>query len=134
MLRLIKGLEMRPGSGDCGLLVCNGSTVPLRLGLIFTVELEGCKAQDAIQQVMVREAQADKVVLQVFRGLRHVACDGTPVPVLQQLEISYAVLVEWRHDQGREREAARDVGPLALKALRMDLVALQGSAVGFASA
>jgi hypothetical protein len=47
------------------------------------------------------------------------------VPVLQQLEISYAVLVEWRQSQGRRREAARDVGPLALEALWMDLIALQ---------
>jgi hypothetical protein len=88
MLRLIEGLKMRSSSGDCGLLVCNSSSVPFRLELIFTVELEGRKAQDAIQQVMMREAQADKVVLQVLRGLRHVACDGIPVPVLQQLEIS----------------------------------------------
>jgi hypothetical protein len=100
------------------------------LGTIFTVELKGCEAQDTIQQVVVREAQANKVVLQLLRSLRHVACDGIPVPVLQQFEISYAVLVQWRLVQGRRREAAHDVGPLALKASWMDLIALGSSAVG----
>ena len=69
MLCQIKGLEMRPGSGDCGLLVCNGSAVPLGLGRIFAVEMEGREAQDAIQQLMVRESQADKVELRMFRCL-----------------------------------------------------------------
>lgn len=44
MLRLVKGLKVRLGSGNCGLLVRDGSSILLRPGLVFTIELEGYKA------------------------------------------------------------------------------------------
>lgn len=88
MLRMAKRLKVRSGSGYSGLLVRNGSKIPLGPGWVFTVEMEGRKAEDTIKQVMVREAQADKVALNLPRGVRQVAGDRMPVPVLQQLEIS----------------------------------------------
>lgn len=49
MVRLVKGLEVRPCSGNGSLVMRDGSSVPLRLGLVLTVELEGREAEDAIQ-------------------------------------------------------------------------------------
>lgn len=91
---------------------------------ILVKELKRCEGEDAVQQIMMRESQLDKVVLKTPSPVRVVSCQRMPVPELQQLEVSETVLIEWSPCQSRGGEATRQVVAFTIPTLWVDFVAL----------
>lgn len=106
------------------MLVGCGPGIPSGPSPILVIQLKRCKGEDAVQQIMVREAQTDKVVLKPPPPVRVVSCQRMPVPEFKQLEVSEAVLVEWRPCQGRGGEATGQIVALTISTLWVDFVAL----------
>lgn len=62
-LRLFQMLEVWPSPGNCCFPVGDGPDVPSGLGPVLVEELEGGEGKDAVEKVVVREAEADGVLL-----------------------------------------------------------------------
>jgi hypothetical protein len=68
LLRFLQALEVWPGAGDGGVPVGEGPDVPPGLGPILVKELESGEGEDAVEQVVVGETEADGVVCMSTAG------------------------------------------------------------------
>lgn len=56
-------LEVWPSPGDCGFPVRDRPDVPSGLGPVLVEELEGGEGKNAVEEIVVRETEAERVLL-----------------------------------------------------------------------